>query len=311
MDLLSKTVYMTKWESSAAKRVFVKTFGQCEDVMFLSGTNNPVWRVKCSSNEYVVKEIRDKSVDIVSEQTFLSQLNDTERFRQILTCCHDEDEGIYVAVYPYINGESFDKVVNDDNYSQFQAKLWADQIETTFNCIRSQSVERFGKRDSNKNPQYNRWMDFVYDYLENQKSKGPIMATYKYDELLDVFKKYEDRIDGEVLRPSLVCGDCNLRNYIVDNKGNLICIHTPMLWHADPALPYGDLMVHLDQTNILTYLINPLNYPEYRLHLYAAFSAYAILVFTERFSKLDLKDAKPWGRKRSLIEIFNEHISCL
>lgn len=297
------------WQGSFAETVFSSHIGEPETATLINKSINTVWKVKTGTETYVVKEIRDMTVDVESEYVLLKRFEGNSLFRPMFLCVKDETTSSFVAVHPYIEGVTLDKVLLSGSYNEHQAKIWGKQLEEYFTALREVSYDGFGKISQQSKPDSKIWMDFIYDYLERQRKKGPLMAQKRFHILCSAFRRYEGQINQEIITPMVVCGDVNTRNYIISEKANLVCIHTPMLWNADPAVPYGDAMVHLDQTPILDELLYHLEFPQYRLHLYAALSAYTILVFMERYSNIPLEDAKPWGRIRPLLEIFDEHIS--
>jgi hypothetical protein len=101
----------------------------------------------------------------------------------------------------------------------------------------------------------------------------------------------------------------NLRNFLITQPDrNLKMIHLPNFWQADPAIPYSEAMVHLDQSVLLSALLDKIGYPKWRLYFYAAYSAYVILVYVERFGNTTLNEALPWGGKRPLMQILDEYL---
>ena len=300
-----------RWRSSGAASVFESHVGKPSAVALISDTNNTVWKVSFDKQEFVVKEITDPTVDVESEKRLLELIGDNDRFRPIIHYQSMEQAKTYIAIYPFVEGQSLD-TVDFRSVSKNEVEKWAGQLHESFELIRmAENVEGFGRRSMDKKPSYSTWMDFIFWYIENQAIKGPRMAALRYDALRKAFERYASSIQQDVCAPSLVCGDVNLRNYLITPKNDLVCIHSPMLWHGDPAVPYGDAAVHLDSSLLGEQFLSRGGYPAYRIHLYAAFSAFAILVYIERFNDTPLETALCWGGKRPLLEIFDDHLGRL
>lgn len=300
-----------RWRDSGAASVFESRVGAPSTETLISDTNNNVWKVSSGGQDFVVKEITDPTVDVESEKRLLGLIDNSDRFRPIIHYERMEEAQTYIAIYPFIEGQSLD-TVDFRNAPKGEVEKWAEQLHESFELIRTaETVEGFGRRSVDKKPNYSTWMDFVFWYIGNQANKGPRMAALRYDALRNAFERYAGSIQQDVSTPSLVCGDVNLRNYLITPENDLVCIHSPMLWHGDPAVPYGDAAVHLDSSLLGELFLERGGYPAYRIHLYAAFSAFAILVYIERFNETPLEQALCWGGVRPLLDIFDDHLGQL
>lgn len=302
---------MNTWELSDSKRSIEERYGKPNSVELLSNSNNPVWKVAFNSDVFVVKEIVDQTLDVISERDLLRYIGNSPLFRPIFDVIANRENGRKIVIYPFIEGVSLDVVLRKDKYSLNQANHWSSQMIQSFEILKNIKVHRWGRGLYSNNKCYDSWLSFFFSYLKEQRLKGPQIAELRYDDLINVINKYKKSIEKEVKQPSLVCGDVNARNYLISADGNLICIHTPMVWRSDPAVPYGDALVHLDRSLFGDCFNKLSNYPCYRMWLYAAFSAYVILVYIERYSNEPLAKALPWGRGRPLLEILDFYLDIL
>ena len=302
---------LKQWRESGAEHAFTAAVGTPSEVCLLSNTNNNVWKASASGASYVVKEVTDPTVDVESEARLLSLINDNKRFRPMIYHQIAPQTGARIAIYPFLEGQSLDAIDFRNEPTEVVAR-WADQLHESFELIRTaEQVHGFGRTSVGKSPDWPTWMDFIYWYLDNQATKGPRMAQLRYEVIKSAFDCHAEEIASCVLEPSLVCGDVNLRNYIITPDNNLVCIHSPMLWHGDPAVSYGDAAVHLDSSELGELFIKRGGFPDSRIHLYAAFSAFAILVYIERFGDEPLEKALCWGGMRPLLTILDEHLDKL
>lgn len=299
------------WQGSAAQRAVEMHFGTVSEVRLVSRSNNAVWRVVAGGAVLAVKEVRDATADPVAEWDLLTRIGAHPRFRPILMVQPGAGCNPPVAVSPYLDGESLDAVLQTRPTDQVPGALWADQLAESFAALGDLHVQGFGRPRAGRGDMFAAWPDFLCWYLDRQGRKAPRIASLRFELLRSVVAGLDDRLRREVRHPTLVSGDVNLRNFLVDTKGNLVCLHTPILWHADPAVPFGEAGVHLDHTTIGNVIWEHCGLPKYRLHLYAAFSAYVILAYVERFSPEPLEVAKTWGGTRPLLEILDEHLAWL
>ena len=91
----------------------------------------------------------------------------------------------------------------------------------------------------------------------------------------------------------------------------LVLLNAPVVWAGDAAHPYGEALVHFDQTKLASMFASLASLPAWRLHLYAALNAYIILAYAERFSGTPLEQVRPWGRERPLLVLLDEHLQML
>lgn len=302
---------MNTWVLSFAKKVIEERYGKPTSVTLLSNNNNLIWKVMFDVETFVVKEVLDETVDVKSEQALYMMTGSNPLFRPILDVFENDENNRKTVIYPFIEGVSLDKILQSESYSLEEAQHWSSQMIQSFEILRDVYVDGWGKGKSNDNECHDTWFSFLFSYLEEQKLKGPKIAVLRYDALISTINKYKKNIEKAVTRPSLVCGDVNARNYLITPARNLICIHTPMMWRSDPAVPYGDALVHLDSSLFGDCFYKLADYPNYRMWLYAAFSAYVILAYVERFSSEPLEKALPWGGKRSLLDILDYYLNIL
>ena len=295
--------------STEAIEGFASLYGHCIEAEQLSTSNNTVYRIRTTSGEFAVKEVADPTVDAQSEQLMLRRLGCQSAFRPVLDVIPIAQNRRFVAVSPYIAGESLDSVLAAGDYGEATALQWARQLESMFGLIAGIPAVGFGRAVLGGDPTFKRWSEFLDWYLLRQRDKGPILAKLWFDRLWSAFEHSRDALDDAVPSPRLLSADVNARNYLVVGQArDLVCIHTPILWHGDPAVSYGEAFVHLDSTPIADALRNGCAFPDWRLHFYSAFSAYVILAYVERYDPTPLDQAVAWGGKRPLMRLLAENL---
>ncbi len=303
---------MQKKLSIVARVIVERKLGTIQRIEPLSHTNNIVCCVTTSQGQYVVKEIVDPTVDAFQEKQILNNFPRENWFRPILHVQLLASRGASLVIAPYVKGESFDKVLSRGSYSLEQANFWAKDLNRMFCRLKTIPVEGFGRPRNHRAPSFRSWTAFLNWYLESQRKKGPRLAEMRYQRLRRVFERLVLSLDDQVRTPTLVAADVNARNFLVVQLDNrLQMIHMPVIWHGDPALPYGEMMIHLHDTSVASKLLELVDYPMWRIHFYAAFSAYVILAFAERFVSTPLNKVTPWGGRRTLLQLLDEHLDML
>lgn len=273
----------------------------------LSDTNSLVWTVTVGDAQWVVKVLTDHTSDAELEHDLLGRL-DEGRARQIATV-EQLEGGQSLVLMPYLEG-----VVLADHLAavppdEALARRWAADLTALVGAVASLPLEGagFGRRRYGAAPSHGRWSDFLAAYLEEQRHKGPRTAAIGYERLRDLLQTLAPRLDAACPRPSVVPADLNARNLLVTSQGRLVLLNMPVVWQGDPWAALGELLLHTDGTSIAEALAAA-HHPEWLLHFYAAYHAFVICAYVERFSTEPFDRVPPWGRSRPLAELFREHL---
>ncbi|MCB8954665.1 MAG: phosphotransferase [Ardenticatenales bacterium] len=285
-----------------------KRVGAIKDWWLLSRSNSLLWQVETESGRFVIKHLADRSSDPLMEQRIGEWLTPDPLFRPIrwVESCAD---GTFVVISDFIPGVSLDQVLETNAYTPAEAIRWGGQMHEMFVRLGELPAQSFGQPDINGTGEAASWGAFWDSYLMRQRQKAPQLAALRFDALYNAFKRIQRRLDHEIAQPRLIPADVNSRNFLVtDPRRNLVFVNVPLVWHGDAAHPYGESLVHLDQTPLLETLLSLAAYPAWRLHLYAALNAYVILAYVERFGGQPVHLATPWGRKRPLLNLLDWHL---
>lgn len=298
--------------SDAAQSIVQNILGQIHRYEMLSQTNSAVYLAESDQGKYVVKEIHDSTGRAFVEKAIVDRLPSQKLFRQILHVERLKNAQTTLVIAPYIEGVSFDSVVREGSFSPEQAKRWANDLHQTFQLLQTLPAAGFGRPTPAKPPSFRSWSSFLGSYLHRQRDKAARMAKMRFKPLWKAFERLQKKLDAQTRRPYVINADANARNYLIASPSNrLLQIHMPNVQHGDPAVPYGDAMIHFHDSPIEYELLNLCDYPRWRLRFYAAVAAYAILVFCERVDSAPLEEAVPWGRDRPLLELLDENLDGL
>ena len=298
--------------STSARSTVQGILGSIHEVELLSQTHNIVCTVVVDRGKYVVKEIHDPTIDVRLEKSILQKIPSNALFRPILHVQRLDNTGSSLVISPYIEGISLDSFISEGNFSVDQARLWANDLHRIFLHLRSLPAQGFGKPTLGKSPDFNSWTRFLALYLNRQKEKAPRLAKMRFKQILDTLERLSQELDSQTPIPRVINGDTNARNFLVVPPTCRLCqIHMPNVQYGDPAVPYGEAMIHFYDTPIVDELHNLCRFPRWRLHFYAAFLAYAILAYTENSESSPLEEAVAWGGHRPLLELLDEHLEAL
>ncbi len=298
--------------STSAQSTVREILGSIHEVELLSQTHNIVYMVVVDRGRYVVKEIHDPTIDVHLEKSILQKIPSNDLFRPILHIQRLDDTGSSLAIAPYIEGTSLDSFISQGRVSVDQGRLWANDLHRIFQHLRTLPAQGFGKPTLVRGPGFDSWTSFLAWYLKRQKEKGPRLAKMRFKQLLGIFESLSQELDSQNPIPRVINGDTNARNFLVVSPTNRLCqIHMPNVQYGDPAVPYGEAMIHFYGTPIVDELHKLCRFPRWRLHFYAAFLAYTILAYTERSESSPLEEVVAWGGHRPLLELLDEHLEVL
>lgn len=298
--------------SNEALSIIQQTAGSIEALELISQTHHRVYLVETESGRHAVKEILDPTESPFIEKAVIERLPPNDLFCPISHVQRLKVSEGSLTIRPYIDGSSLDSVIRKGAYSHEQAKAWAGDLHRMFQHLLTIPAEGFGRPTLAGSPRFASWSDYMDAYLNQQRDKASRMAAMRFKPLRECFESLRNKLDEETPVPRVINADPNARNYLVVSPSNrLRQIHMPNIQHGDPAAPYGDAMIHYHGTPILDELLKLSAFPSWRLHFYAAFAAYAILVFCERFNSSPLEEAVPWGVDRPLLELLDENLEAL
>jgi hypothetical protein len=294
----------------ALRRWVESTVGAVEEVQPLSFSNNPVWLVRAGGSRYVAKHMRDTSSDAILEQRLLTALAGSSLFRPI-TAVHPLSGREAFVLAPYLEGRSLDRALADGCCTPDHAERWAEEWAAVMAALASIPVRGYGRSPLDLQASWTTWSGFLHAYLAEQREKGPQLAAERHAQVAALLAAVADELDRAVPAPVLIPGDSNNRNFLVRHDGSLTCMNLPVMWQGDFAKPYGEAMVHGDQTLLAERVREraaAAGIDAWRLHFYAAYHAYVVLAYAERFAPEPLQAVAPWGRVRPLLEILDEHL---
>ena len=298
--------------SNEALTIIQQIAGSIEALELISQTHHRVYLAETASGRHVVKEILDPTTRPFIEKAVIDKLAPNDLFCPISHVQRLKESEGSLVIRPYIDGSSLDSVIRKGAFSQEQAKMWASDLHRTFQYLLTVPAEGFGRPTLARSPEFASWTDYLDQYLNRQRDKAPRMAAMRFKQLRDRFESLRNKLDEETPVPHVINADPNARNYLVVSPSNrLRQIHMPNIQHGDPAVPYGDAMIHYHGTPILDELLKLSEFPSWRLHFYAAFAAYAILAFCEQYSSSPLEEAVPWGGDRPLLDLLDENLKAL
>jgi aminoglycoside phosphotransferase (APT) family kinase protein len=274
----------------------------------LSGSHSRVWRARSASGDWTVKHLQDRSSDARVEAAVLGSLPGTVRARRIRALREEPDGSVFVLA-PYVPGRTLDEALPGAEADR--ARDWAEQVCRIVDAVAAVPVQGYGAVRLESDGRTLRagapdWFAFLVGYLERQRHKAPRLAALRHGVLLAAMRDLEPRLAAAADRPRLLHADVNLRNFVVDGPV-VACVNLPVAWSGDPAAVYGEALVHWSGTAGEAVFRRAGRAAGRLLDFYAAFHAYVILAYVERFSSEPLDRAAPWGGSTPLLELFDRH----
>jgi hypothetical protein len=269
----------------------------------LSTSNSRVWRAATSSGDWILKHLSDLSSTPEVESFVLAELRGRPDVRQIRAFRSCADGSTYL-IAAYVHGRTLDECLATAKPPA--AGGWASQLSDLIEAVGRIPVTGFGKvrlGPDGLRADHDSWPGFLEDYLEGQRVKAPRLASLRYDRLRRALVAARAELAAAAPHPRLVLADVNLRNFVVGSSG-LVCCNIPVLWAGDPAASRGEALLHWSGTAGESVLAGTSGL----LHFYAAFHAYVILAYVERFSPEPLDRATPWGSNTPLLQLLDEHL---
>jgi len=276
----------------------------------LSGSHSRVWRARSASGDWTVKHLQDRSSDARVEAAVLDSLPGAARARRIRALREEPDGSVFVLA-PYVPGRTLDEVLPDAEADA--ARDLAEQVCRIVDAVTAVPVQGYGKVRLERGGKTLRagdpdWCAFLARYLERQRHKAPRLAALRHGVLLAALRDLEPRLARAADRPRLLHADVNLRNFVVDET-TVTCVNLPVAWSGDPAAVYGEALVHWSGTAGEAVFRRAGRAAGPLLDFYAAFHAYVILAYVERFSPEPLERAAAWGGRTPLLELFDRHVA--
>jgi protein-tyrosine phosphatase len=288
-----------------------KVLGPAEGWSLTSATNSRVWRVSARGGEFVVKHLTDVSSDARVERDVLAAVG-PRRARQIIEVASLDDGG-HLVVAPYLYGELMADRLKTAPVEAALGRDLAGQYRDILASVSALPLRApgFGRLGSGHRAGHEKWSDALRAYLDEQHRKGPKTSALRHTELAKTLDRLASRLDAECGPPRVIPTDVNSRNFLLTDEGTrLVALNFPVVWQGDPVMPFGALQLHLDQTPIAAALAAG-GVPPWRMHFYAAYHAFVICVYVERFEAVRLESASVWGRERPLLDLLDEHLRAL
>lgn len=269
----------------------------------LSTSNSRVWRAATSSGDWILKHLSDLSSTPEVESFVLAQLRERPDVRPIKAFRSCADGSTYL-IAEYVHGRTLDECLAAAKPAA--AGGWASQLSDLIDAVGRIPVTGFGKVGLGPDglcADHDSWPGFLENYLESQRVKAPRLAELRHDRLRQALVAGRADLAAAAPLPRLVLADVNLRNFVIGTSG-LVCCNIPVLWAGDPAASRGEALLHWAGTAGEAVLTSTSGLP----HFYAAFHAYVILAYVERFSPEPLDRATPWGSDTPLLELLDRHL---
>ncbi|PRY37516.1 phosphotransferase [Umezawaea tangerina] len=285
-----------------------KRLGTTADPVLVSTSNSRVWRVRAEDGRrYAVKHLLDGSSQPAAERAVRRILAErgNRRVRPVLDLLRNSD-GTHYVLAEYVEG----RVLADVLGAAEPVAGWAEQFADLLDEVAAVPVAGFGKLSGDLRAPWPTWSSFLADYLAEQRRKAPGLAISRHTGLEAVLAEAAPLLDALVPTPRLVAADVNNRNFVIGPDG-LVNVNLPVLWGGDPTAAYGQSLLHWAGSDGEAVLARRSGAPWWLLHLYAAFHAYVVLAYAERFAPEPLHAVVPWGRTTPLLELFDRHLAAV
>jgi fructosamine-3-kinase len=279
--------------------------GQPAEATLLSTSNSTVWRVRAGTAQFVVKHLTDRSSTPETEHEVLRALAGHPRFRRVTAMSRLAD-GSTAILAGYVPGRLLADALATAAPDEVTA--WTGQLRAILAAVNGIPVRGFGPVGAGLTAPDPSWSAFLTRYLDRQRAKAPALSALRGDDLAAHVARVRTALDRAVPEPVLLSADVNNRNFVVGDDG-LVCVNMPVCWAGDPACPYGEAVLHWAGTAGADLLAAACGAPAWRLHLYAAYHAYVILAYVERFGDRPLDEAVVWGTEQRVLELFDHHLA--
>lgn len=285
-----------------------QVLGPTADWRLTSSDHSQVWRVRADGHAWAVKLLTDRSSDADVERWLLAQL--TARHARPIRDIVALPDGNHLVLAPYLDGDLVADRLRRGPVAADEAVRLAGQYRHILDQIADLPPPEpgYGRLGSGHRAGHPQWTDALRAYLAEQCAKGPAAAALCHPRLAAALDRAATRLNTECGSPRLIATDVNARNFLITAiDGDLVALNLPVVWQGDPAMPYGILQLHLDDTAIAAVLADG-PWPRWRIHFYAAYHAFVICVYVERLASVPLQQATPWGRHRPLLDLFTHHL---
>ncbi|MFD7714041.1 hypothetical protein ACFV6E_40015 [Streptomyces sp. NPDC059785] len=300
---------MTTWPAGMADWIEERLGpGSSGGAVLLSVSNSRVWRIEdATGRSFIAKHLLDPSSMPVTERTVGRLLRErgSRRARPVLDVRRNTD-GTHYVLAEYAEGSPLADVLGTER----TVAPWTEQLCELLRDVGAIEVSGFGKLSGALCAPWRTWSSFLLDYSEEQRLKAPVLASAHHYALDTLLAEAAPLLDAAAPRPRLVAADINSRNFVVGPDG-LVNVNLPVLWGGDPTAAYGQALIHWADTDGEEVLFHRSGAPRWLLHLYAAFHAYVILAYAERFTPGPLDSVTPWGRTTPLVELLDRHLAAV
>ncbi|MEV6310558.1 hypothetical protein AB0M10_18415 [Streptomyces sp. NPDC051840] len=277
--------------------------GPVRDAELISTSNSRVWAVRDAAGaRYALKHLLDTSSMPRTENLVRSALPADAPLCRLLGAQQHPD-GTAFLLSEHVAGPTLDQRIDDA--SDDTSRAWARELVRLLDLVAAVPVTGFGKLPDGLEAGHPSWSAFLRDYLAEQRDKAPGLASLRHAGLHALLDSAAGHLDAEVPVPRLVAADINNRNFVVTDRGP-VCVNLPVLWAGDPLFAHGQALLHRAGTAGAAWLAD--RYAGWRLHLSAAYHAYVVLAYVERFAGVPLEEATPWGRQTPLLELHDRHL---
>lgn len=251
-----------------------------------------VYKIRTSKSDYVIKVAPHWFTGSLSRELFCYEV--LKGFKLAKVCGYYSEVNDYIAGYEFFILEFIDGIILD-SYN-FVNPVYFQQIESIYTKLHSIQLKEFGWLDNHMIGQSATWLDFVLDIdnLDSIVSSG-LVSMEKINLVMD---RLLEKVSCRSVKPALLYGDFNPKNFIADNSGIIIpidfqnCFSGDYLYDYSIAVTYNEKVLDFFDARDQSLLI-----------------LYATRVCLTKLAQSLFSDDKQSLKKR--LALFNKYVSCL
>jgi len=302
---------ITKPTGSKWKVFIINNYGRIERVKSLTTGANNVFKVAAGGKRLVVKIYLNKGYHEDNELSLRRLLGRTKYFRNILS---DQGKEGYV-VFEFSRGKTLFSINQRSVWGSYHIDKISEKIRGYFLLLSKKTYKKCGFLGKKKSPDCNSWFDFLLKYQTNT-----VIQLEKYSFMTDRLSKLYNAVlrNHDVLCKKsnfcLIPIDLNFKNILICRSSNDIKILSGATMSGDFLYGLGQWFGHVYKTPLEGSFIKSFNLSpndKQILHLYALISNLNVLSFVSKFTKIEIKKARPWGNKRTFLELIDLHLQYL
>lgn len=293
-------------------RALESAVGKVDSIDILSGTNNLVCKFRSQNKELVAKFYLNKGTHVDNELFLYSVLpKEAHSFLKELVVSDESRRQIQVpfAVFEQLEGKSVLDHVKEGSMDRSLAHAVIKDLHDFLDLCFRVRPSRFGYLKGSLEGSHDSYLDFVFDYqVPTSRTLFHNPTTAKLSDLpFRIVQAYRETFDISLARLCPI--DLNLSNLYVCNR-RLKIIDPGGVIAGPPFASYGEFIGHTYGEELCAELMASFPRDEHELkilHSCAALSNMNVLAFIVRNKICPPEQARPWGNKRTFIDLINEH----